>query len=96
MLPPSKVPVSGSINILCTNTSLFTKLGLAFDVLVAVIPLSIRAAFNSIESCSIVNVCVKLLPGKELSSESVPVLAVVITELFVVNPVITYFKVVLE
>ena len=71
------------------NTSLFTKVGLAFEVSVAVIPLSMRAAFNSMESCSIVKVCVKLLPGKLLSSKSMPVTARVIDALFDVKPVIT-------
>ena len=41
-------------------------------------------------------VVVVLLPGKELSCECEPVLAVVITVLFEVNPVITYFRIVLE
>ena len=72
---PIRTPVSGFINTLCTNTSLFTKLGLAFDVLVEVIPLSIRAALSSIESCSIVKVAVVLLPGKASSRVVLPVMA---------------------
>ena len=69
---PITAPVSGFINILWINTSLFKKEGFA-----ALVPLSRVADFNSSESNSIVT-ATEVSVGTELSSESLPVVSSVI------------------
>ena len=80
---PAKSPVSGSINTLCTNTSLCRKDG--FDKFETIFSLVI--AFSSSDSKERVTWVLASVGYVVVSSVSLPVVANVITELSVVKPV---------
>ena len=85
---PIILPVSGSINILSINTSLFIKSGLEAMTPFTDVILSLVIAFSSYESSSILKIVVYTAARVE-SSVSVPVLPNFITVLFVVKEFIT-------